>query len=68
MATPATGVKSVIYGDMKTYKVRKVLGFTLRRLDEKYIEDGQIGFIAFMRADGDLLDPGSRAMKHLIQA
>ncbi len=35
---------------------RDGLGFTLHRMVEKYIDYGQIGFLAFMRTDSDLMD------------
>ena len=54
------------YGDMGEYVVRQVMGFTLHRLVEKFIDYGQIGFLAFMRTDADLMD--SAAVKTLKMA
>jgi len=41
-----------------------LLGFTLMRLTERYAEYGQVGFITFMRVDGNLLDAGSNPVKY----
>ena len=54
------------YGDLSEYIIRDVLGFTLHRMVEKYIDYGQIGFLAFMRTDADLMD--SAAVKTLQMA
>lgn len=67
MAVPATGVKSVLYGDYEAgYVVRLVKAFELIRLEERYAEFGQVGFIAFDRADGLVQD--NSAYKALTQA
>jgi HK97 family phage major capsid protein len=67
MAAPATGVKSVLYGDFEAgYVIRLVKAFELIRLDERYADYGQVGFIAFDRADGTVQDNG--AYKALTQA
>lgn len=67
MAVPALGVKSVLYGDFEAgYVIRLVKAFELIRLDERYAEFGQVGFIGFDRADGLVQD--SNAYKALTQA
>jgi HK97 family phage major capsid protein len=67
MAVPATGVKSVLYGDYEAgYVIRLVKAFELIRLDERYADYGQVGFIAFDRADGTVQD--NSAYKALTQA
>lgn len=68
MPAMTTGLKSIIFGDLKKYLVRRVLGFQLMRLAERYAEFLQVGFIGYARADGDLLDAGTNPVKHLIQA
>jgi HK97 family phage major capsid protein len=65
---PTTGLKSVIFGDLKKYQTRIALGMTLLRLTERYADYLQVGFLAFARADGDLLDAGTNPVKHAIQA
>lgn len=67
MAVPATGVKSVLFGDFEAgYVVRLVKAMELIRLSERYAEFGQVGFIAFDRADGIVQD--ANAYKALTQA
>ncbi|MCP4366332.1 MAG: phage major capsid protein [Planctomycetes bacterium] len=68
VASIATGVRSVGYGDMSKYVIRKVKGFTLVRLVERYADYHQVGFVAFMRTDADLLDAGSNPFKVITQA
>ena len=60
---PAAGTVPMAFGDLSEFVIRDVLGFTLHRLVEKYINLGQIGFLAFMRTDSDLMD--SAAVKTL---
>lgn len=68
MASIATGNKSVLFGDFSKYLIRDVAGFRLRRLEELYAATDQVGFIAFTRHDGRVLDAGTDPIKHLIQA
>lgn len=65
---PTTGLKSVLFGNLKKYQTRIALGMTLLRLVERYADYLQIGFLAFARADGDLIDAGTHPVRHLIQA
>lgn len=58
-----TGQKIMLFGDFSKYIVRQVLGMSLRRLEERFIDNGQIGFIAFARYDGELIN--TAAVKHL---
>lgn len=54
-ATPAigTGKKSMIFGDLKTYKCRLVKGVRVRTYDEqKYADIGCIGVQGFVTGDG----------------
>ena len=67
-ATVATGTTTVIFGDLSKYKIRQVGSIRLRRLEERYAELDQIAFIAFLEADGCLLDAGSNPVKSLVQA
>jgi HK97 family phage major capsid protein len=66
MADIATGNKSIIFGDMSKYVVRKVRNFEVMTLRERYAENFQIGMVGFKRFDGELLN--TAAVKHLIQA
>ena len=58
--------KTMAYGDIGRYIIRDVLDVTFRRLDERYAEQFQIGFLAGARADGALRD--RTAVKHLVTA
>lgn len=58
-----TGQKLILFGDYNKYIVRQVLGVTIRRLEERFIDNGQIGYIAFARYDGELSN--TSAVKHL---
>lgn len=68
MATPATGVKSILFGDFSKYIIRDVRDITLMRLDERFAELHQVAFLAFARSDGDLLDAGTDPVKYATQA
>ncbi|MDI3341600.1 MAG: phage major capsid protein [Sphaerobacter sp.] len=51
--------KPVIYGDFSKFLIRDVRGVTLLRLQERYAEYLQVGFLAFSRHDSRLLDAGT---------
>src|SRR4030095_3741382 len=52
MAVMGANAKSILFGNFKKYVVRDVREFTLLRLQERYAEFGQVGFLAFTRCDG----------------
>ncbi|WP_247538443.1 phage major capsid protein [Ralstonia pseudosolanacearum] len=59
MPQMAANAKSIAFGDYSKYIVREVMDLTLFRMaDSKYIEQGQIGFVAFNRQGGNLVDVG----------
>jgi len=64
----ATTNKTILFGDMRKYKVRQVRTIRLKRLDERYGESDQVAFVAFLRQDGNLLDAGTNPVKYLQQA
>lgn len=66
MADIATGAKTVLFGDMSKYVVRKVNNFSVMTLRERYAEKFQVGMVGHARFDGELLN--SAAVKHLVQA
>lgn len=68
MPAATTGLKSVLYGDFSNYHIRDAGNVILIRLDERYADALQVGFLAFLRSDGDLVDAGTNPVKHLIQA
>ena len=63
-----TGQKLVLFGDLSKYKIRDVAEIRLVRLNELFAQTDQIGFNAFMRSDGNLLDAGTRPVKWLALA
>lgn len=68
VATLAASSKSILFGAMGKYMIRDVMGITLRRLEERYAEAGQVAFLAFSRHDGRLLDSGTDPIKYITQA
>lgn len=57
MASPAAAATPIAFGDFKkAYTIRMVKGVGLRRLTELYATSDEVGFVSFMRADGDLMD------------
>jgi HK97 family phage major capsid protein len=68
MPAATTGLKSVLYGDFSNYHIRDAGNVILLRLEERFADALQVGFLAFLRSDGDLVDAGTNPVKHLIQA
>lgn len=58
--------KSIAFGDLSKYLIRDVRNVTLLRLDERFADYHQVAFLAFSRHDGDLLDAGTRPVKHAL--
>jgi HK97 family phage major capsid protein len=65
-STVSSTKKSILFGQLSKYKIRTVNSIRLRRLDERYAEKDQVGFIAFVREDGNLLDAGTDPVKALL--
>lgn len=64
MAAMAANAKSILFGDFSKYVIRNVMDLTLFRMtDSAFTLNGQVGFVAFMRAGGRLIDAGG-AVKH----
>jgi len=59
-------VKPILYGNFGKFVIRDVLDVQLVRLVERYAEYHQIGFIAIMRFDSELIDAGTNPLKHLL--
>jgi HK97 family phage major capsid protein len=63
MAVPAANAKSLIFGDFSKYVIRDVMGIELFRFtDSAYTKLGQVGFLAWMRSGGNLVD--TKAVKY----
>lgn len=57
MAVPAANAKSFAYGDFgQGYVVRDVLGLQVKRLEERYADFLQVGWLAFQRSGGTVQD------------
>jgi HK97 family phage major capsid protein len=59
MAAIGAGNISMLLGNFDKYIIRDSLGFTLAVQRELYITSHQIGFLAFCRTDGKLLQPSA---------
>lgn len=59
MPVMAANAKSILFGDFKRYKCRQVMDTTLFRMtDSAYTLKAQVGFVAFNRMGGNLIDVG----------
>lgn len=63
---PVTGTKSVYFGDFSKYKVRLIGGINISRNDTLYWAERSVGFRAYRRLDGNLIN--ANAIKYLLQA
>lgn len=60
----AANAKSILFGDFGKYMVRRVMDLTMFRMtDSAFTLNGQVGFVAFQRIGGNLIDAGG-AVKH----
>ena len=53
----AAGAKTVLFGDLSYYWIGDRKGITFKRLNERYADSGQVGFLAYKRLDGKLILP-----------
>ena len=64
----ATGGKApVLFGDFSKYKLRLVRNISFSVLREVYAAYRAVGVMAFLRADGKLLDAGTHPVAKLVQ-
>lgn len=56
MPAVAAGAKPIAFGDFKRYRILDRRGLYFQRLNELYATSGQVGFLAYRRYDGKLLD------------
>lgn len=59
MEQMASGARSIAFGNFKKYYIRIVRELTMLRLVERYADYLQVGFLAFNRMDGKLVDAGT---------
>jgi len=57
MPTAEGGNKAVLFGDFSYYFIRDVQDVRILRLEERFAEYLEVGFLAFMRTDGLLATP-----------
>jgi HK97 family phage major capsid protein len=65
MAAMTTGLKPILFGARKKFRIRNVKGFTLLRLAERYAELHQVAFLAFTRMDSHVMDAGTDPLKYI---
>lgn len=58
---------TMLFGQLSMYKVRRVNQIRIYRLDERYRQKDQTGFVAFVREDGGILNPGTAPIKSMQQ-
>jgi HK97 family phage major capsid protein len=59
MPVMAINAKSILFGNFRAYIVRQVMDLTIFRMtDSAYTLKRQVGFVAYQRADGRLMDVG----------
>lgn len=64
MADFDTGGKFMLFGDFRKYVIRIVRNMRIVRLNERFGDTDEIGYVVFFRMDGDLLTSGT-PMKHM---
>lgn len=68
MPDMAASAKSIAFGDFSKYVIRDVMAMSFMRFtDSAYAKNGQVGFLAFMRAGGNFMDVGG-AVKLFVNA
>jgi len=61
-----TGQKTLLAADFSKFVVRTAGGVQFVRLNERYMDELEVGYVAFARKDSKVLD--TRAVKYLAQA
>jgi HK97 family phage major capsid protein len=57
VAVPAANAKTIAFGDLSKYMIRDAMELTMFRFeDSAFMLKGQVGFVAWARAGGNLLD------------
>lgn len=60
MPTPAANAKSIAFGNLHKYVIRDAMEVTIFRFDDSaYMSKGQVGFLAWARTGGNLMDVNS---------
>lgn len=67
-STIEASAKTILAGDFSQYVIRKVASPALIVSQEQFIQHGQYGYMAYVRADSDFVGAKSNSIVHLIQA
>lgn len=66
MPVMSANAKPVLFGDFSKYLVRDVMATQVFRFtDSAYLSKGQVGFLAWARADGRLIDASNESIRYL---
>lgn len=69
MPVMAANAKSILFGQLSKYVIRDVMDLTLFRMtDSAFTLNGQIGFVAFLRTGGNLIDAGGAVKQYVNSA
>jgi HK97 family phage major capsid protein len=65
VATMAANAKSILFGNLANYRIRNVMAATLFRFtDSAFTKKGQVGYLAWQRSGGNLLDNSGATVKY----
>jgi HK97 family phage major capsid protein len=68
VASMAASATSILFGDFSFYTIRDAMAVEMFRFtDSAYTKLGQVGFLAWMRSGGNLIDVGG-AVKLFVNA
>ena len=59
MPVMAANAKSILFGDFSNYVIRDTLGLQIMVLRERYADELQVAWSAWMRSDGNWLCPSA---------
>jgi len=68
MASMAAGATSILFGDLRQYRIRDVRGLSILRLNEVYATSGQVAFLGFSRHDGALFNAGTNPVQAYVNS
>lgn len=63
MAMMAASAKAITFGNLQRFWIRDVRGIRVVRMDERYADVDQVGFVALMRTDSELA-ASANAIRH----
>lgn len=64
-SSPPVVRKTVLFGQMPLFKIRRVKEMSVIRLDERFADYGQVAFLGFARYDSALMDAGTHPVAYL---